>query len=357
MSGLSVDIMPGRSGGKRGNPSSGQFSTWEREGQLNITAPGTALTDTPVLIDASVLPADIWTTAVNGGGDLRFAADYQGINRLACEIVDFNTGSMSAEIWVLVPSIAASVNTPIYFWYGQSGVAQPAAAAAFGQYATWPTDYRAVYHMESSGVDSTVNQVNPGATTATFTAGKIGGCADFEESSSQYIDYFLFPAITTDDFTFSTWYWPESNTFTGTFLSHDSNVNNTPHIEDQSGHNARMFMANNNPTLHDSVWTFTDSTWQHFICKYLSGSVQVDFRKDYANLDDDFFTTANNYDMDATSFTIGARWNGTAFTGFLDGKLDEVRMYSAALPDARLQFEYNNQNAPSGVLTYSNVIR
>ncbi len=339
---------PGRGNAKRGNPSSDQFATWQIERQLEILAStvSTTITNTVVLIDELVLPSDIWTIALNGGGDLRFATDIQGVNRLAIEIVSFNTATQKAEIWVLVPSISDTVNTSIYFWYGKSGATQPAVGAAFGQYATWPVRYQAVYHFEGNGNDSTSRQINPLSNSATFPAGKIGLCADFEQSLNQFIEYFKFDNRTLDDLQLQFWIKPETlmNPTTQSIIQMDNNNNNTFHCNIPAGQsNVQFWVGGNIPANQLGDPVISTAAWQMYTTWYEATSKDIDFRRNYSQLDNDVYTTANLIDMDLHNFKIGAWWSGAAVERYFDGQLDELRVINSPHDD-RFQFEYTNQN-------------
>ena len=59
--------------------------------------------DFPLLLTEATLPADIFTSAIDGGGDIRFSSDAKGENQLACEVVYFDTTTNKAQIWVKTP--------------------------------------------------------------------------------------------------------------------------------------------------------------------------------------------------------------------------------------------------------------
>ena len=99
--------------------------------------------DFPLLLTETTLPADIFTSAINGGGDIRFSSDAEGANQLACEIVYFISGNSTAQIWVKVPVWAASSN--IFIWWGKSGATQPLPSSVFGSQSVW-SEYELVTH-------------------------------------------------------------------------------------------------------------------------------------------------------------------------------------------------------------------
>ena len=71
------------------------------------------LTDFPLLVDLSDLPAGFWSTVSNGGGDIRvFKAD--GTTELAREVVSCDTATETGELWVkYAGTLSGSVDTTI----------------------------------------------------------------------------------------------------------------------------------------------------------------------------------------------------------------------------------------------------
>jgi hypothetical protein len=352
-----MEYCTGRNSVKHGNGSSGQFGSWKRRIQLNILSSYVAsnLSNIPVLIDESILPADIWTTALNGGGDLRVCIDSQGITRISLEVVSFNTVTQKCELWINVPSLSSTTDTPIYLFYGKPGESQPAAAAAYGKYAVWPTgDYLHVAHMEGNGISSTAQQWNPQSeVNMSYSAGKIGQAADFNGVSS-VIDHQADFTLNSDDIQYQFWLKP-TNTAVGReyIIAPDMlSVNNFLNAEIQSGGSVKAYMPNNNPNDNTSNWTLTNSVWQWVTFIYEASIPNILFRKNYSTLDADSWTTANNVNRTNEPWGIGAYWNGAAYQGFYDGSIDELRIIDREWSNDRLSFEYKNMNDVSNVINY-----
>ena len=118
---------------------------WLKKAKISAVAAKTSGShvDFPLLLTEATLPADIFTSVINGGGDIRFSSDAEGANQLACEIVYFISGNSTAEIWVKVPVWAASSN--IFIWWGKSGATQPPPSSVFGSQSVW-SEYELVTH-------------------------------------------------------------------------------------------------------------------------------------------------------------------------------------------------------------------
>ncbi len=151
-------------------------SEWGRKCRLLIQAGQVAadLTNFPVLITEVNLPSEMVDAgnthhAENGGGDIMFSSDDAGANQLACQIVTFTTianpASAKVQIWVNVPFVSSSSNTPIWVWYNSPGKTQPAPSDMFGSESVWDTNYVVIQHMDEDPsaaapqmIDATKNQ-------------------------------------------------------------------------------------------------------------------------------------------------------------------------------------------------------
>lgn len=183
------------------------------------------LTNYPCLITENNLPSEIFTLANVDGSDIRFTSDESGDTELSREIVSFDTGGETAEIWTKIPSISASVDTTIYIWYNNSGASEPAAGASNGKYAVW-SDYALVYHFNESDpsagsiADSTENQntgtVHNMESDDDEVCPYFGRCWDFSDGS-EYItipdhasldisDDFGYEALVKSPATFATYH-------------------------------------------------------------------------------------------------------------------------------------------------------
>lgn len=158
---------------------SGLVAEWKfNNSALDTTANNNDLTlnNSPVYV----------TDTPNGGADIRFTSDIDGANELACEFVKWDKGSETSEVWVKVPTLDYNDDTVIYVWYENDSANKRDPDDGFGSQNVWPSDMKAVYHLQDSFKDSTVNANHmSGVNSPTFDTGKIKKGADFELSSSQ----------------------------------------------------------------------------------------------------------------------------------------------------------------------------
>ena len=125
---------------------------WTRRVEITEAATSPSLTGYVALVTESNLPAEIWTRAQNGGGDLRVALNSDGTNQLPLEVVSFDTVGQTAQLWVRFPTFAA-LDSFWLFYDTASTESQPAVNAPFGRNEVWQ-DWATVHHG-NSGVNST----------------------------------------------------------------------------------------------------------------------------------------------------------------------------------------------------------
>lgn len=311
----------------------------------------------PVLLTEANLPAGIFTYGLNGGGDIRFSSDSAGTTQLACEVVTFDTGTSTCEIWVKVPSIASATDTDFYVWYGKAGESQPAVTDTYGRNAVWSESFFAVYHLkEGDAVDSTGNAntgVNSGS--ADQASGKIGHARTFEESESDVIAFDSLsgtPPLCGSTGSVSLWCKGAEISGTRTMFS----------ITKYSG---GQFYLNLSKSFADdclrctfrdaggdtyrieSTFEILDGTW-HFVACTRNGTAWILY--DALN---SASGTKNPGTMDGNDYGIGAfyRPSSPPNDNFFDGDIDEVHLSTVTRTPEWLATEYNSQNAPSTFIT------
>jgi hypothetical protein len=146
------------------------------------------LTDYPVYVDLSLLPASFWSTVASGGGDIRcYKSD--GTTELAREVVSCDTTAETGELHLLYSgTLSSSVDTVIQI-HADGTSSDYAVGATYGRNAVW-SDYAAVYHGDgdpsSTLTDSTGNYdaTTTGMSSADEVSGQIG--SGFNISSTKY---------------------------------------------------------------------------------------------------------------------------------------------------------------------------
>ncbi len=323
------------------------------------------LTDFPVYVDLSDLPAGFFTNVKNDGSDIR-VTQADGTTEQAREIVTITTGSSIGEIHFKASSLSSSTDTDFYIYYGNAGASEPAEDATYGRENTWNSDYIAVWHLQESAdgtvdeyLDSTSND-NDGTggdgnspNTPVQIDGKIAKGQDFIDSPS--FDFIKVPdsasLVFSSGFTFSAWVWPDevpgsandlgdfimskNNAFAGNQMEFEWGWTDSVRPGVQWYSNAFDFgVANTYPTA---------GQWNHMVATF--DGTDVDYFLDGSA--DGGYTPFNNpppntvYDLNIG----GIRPRSTGYD--FEGKLDEIRIQSGEVSATFISTEHNNQNSPS----------
>ena len=125
---------------------------WSRRVQITDANVSPTLTGFVALLTEANLPSEIWTTALNGGGDLRVCLNSDGTSQLPLEVVSFDTSAQTAVLWLRLPTFASGDS--LWLFYDKPAETQPAATDTFGRNAVW-ADYE--YHSNDGGQTETTN--------------------------------------------------------------------------------------------------------------------------------------------------------------------------------------------------------
>ncbi len=353
---------------------------WGRKQKItidNTKVPGAAnLTNFPFLITLDHLNAEIVdagsNSALNGGGDIRFSSDADGVTQLACEIQHFITnataGSRKCTVWVKVPTVAYNTDTDIYIWYKKAAESQPAVTNTYGRNAVW-SDYDFVSHdgvINSTGGEA-ITQVNaPDESTNKTPWGSdaitYNGTDEYSYAAATDVDF-----TDTQAWSLSAWFNYQS---TADF-QHIVAIQNADESENLmiTNHNkhARICLissgeagsANNFSNETDyadhQAWNhvmFTNDDWTSSNGTsteaqfYLNG---VDIMNDAANAHLGGWGAGTNDDATNGRITLGARGDPSNYT---NGYLAEVKLITnVELTEEWYLAERNNQYAPDTFAT------
>lgn len=336
------------------------------------------LTNYPVYVDLSTLPAGFHTNVKSDGSDIRVTAG-DGTTELPREVVIYDGATDTGELHFKASSVASATDTEFYIYYGNAGASDYARADTYGTENVWNSSYRAVYHLQEDGnttsggyLDSTANDrhsTGVALTNASDVTGKLGRSQDFN-GSSQYISMVagtLSLASATTEISMQAWINSDS---TGDkndpIISGRSSTNDPPIMtlglgydgadNADTGFAAYIIRDNGGAGLahsHDNTNLSTD-TWNmiHFTRNSSKGKVlYVNGVSEVSGTD--ALTSGITSSIDA----IGAerRWIQDAFATasrrYFDGEIDEVRVYSGALTAAWVDAEYSNHNTPTTFYT------
>lgn len=309
---------------------------------INNLDQATAFTDQPILVtfnSTNINYADFNTN----GTDVRFVAS-DDATQIDHEIEFWSTTGTS-QIWVRIPSIAASsADGFIYMYYNNPG-------AFDGQNKTgvW-TNYWSVWHLNENPtgaapqyLDSTVNARNGTARNSpTRTTGVIGYAADLTAATDAIqINQDLSPVIGKTS-TFSCWM---KSTQTG---------NNTPWaapaitgVEQNGGGNdiffgyltaaGRIGIAAGNMAGATSNFVINNNAWRHVTMTRQSSTGNVAF---YVNGVPNGTGTSEAGDKTTFFDLLGEKGNTLGAPYNYDGQLDEVRVYDHIVSSAQIMSDF-----------------
>jgi hypothetical protein len=300
-------------------------------------------------------------TAANGGGvenssgwDIIFV-DSDGVTQLDHEIEEYDGNSGDLTAWVRLPSLPYNSDKDIYMYYGKSSLAcDPSNPTG-----VWDSSYEAVYHLNDDFEDSTSHNRDA---TAEDTGDYGAVIADGEDFGPQ------------DEIAIGNW------SFSGDELT----LQAWARFDDFDQNDPRVFSKANGTSEQNHVFMLGlgGNLEQHLRMRVKTGTDDYSGTTTIVDTDDplssgDWYLIAGTYDGANMRLLLdGAQIHSAAKTGNLrvnswnialgnhpgntsstytsmDGKLDEVRILSAARSANWLKTEYNNQSDPDSFYSMS----
>lgn len=306
----------------------------------------TALTNFPMLF--STTDNEFKYTGFGGkvgksdGTDVLFTAG-DGTTKLNHEIEYYASSTGQLIIWVQIPSLSPSVDTQIFMYYGNavSGNQQNITS-------TWDSNYKGVWHLPNgislTANDSTSNGSNGSlVNTPTAVSGKIDGGANFVNTSQQRIDITdnsNFDNVAQGDWTIETWIKDTDRGNIG-WPFYVSIGNNETGIGQEIG----RFSIVSRDALKGTYGVLDgtkDANWAHIVATKSGSTFSFYFNGvSQPNLGG----TDSGYAVSGTHI-MGPGYPGGSSGGYIDGKIDEVRVSNLARSPDWIATEYNNQFSP-----------
>lgn len=279
----------------------------------------------------------------SSGYDIIFTSDAAGTTPLACEQESWSATTGAVTYWVKIPSLSSSVDTVIYIQYGNTGISTPQCAGT----TVWDSNFKAVYHMGTSGTmltDSTSNANNlTNFSSATFsTSGLLSGGVSFSGTNALYS---LTPPTTSiTAFTMSVW------TFEGSTSNAFPVSNGVP----PNGYGIVQFVGADCLSIGgigsggSCGSSIALSTWTYLV--FTSGSSNNNLYRGAGLIAGPYSFTPST---PTTGFSIGAELltSTPTFTLFNTAVEDEVRISNIVRSTDWLLTEYTNINLMSTFYT------
>ncbi len=331
----------------------GGTGTWTNRKKLVIDHTKVAgdLVDFPMLLSATDVT---WKTVVNGGfvgnaggTDMVFTAS-DGVTKLAHEIDSYTATSGNLVAWIKIPALSSTVDTVVYVYYGNAGVANQQNKTG-----VWSSGYVLAAHLSQSvGGAGAILDSSPGVHNGTNTgsvtlnqSGIVGPAVTF---AGGYIDFGSISV--TGATTISGWMFPTASGQVGRLLNRQDATGGWSIEMEANNFAAAIF----DPALNDGLIKFTNSNptvpainaW-HYVVGVFEPSTAVRLYLDGVYVSANTTTISATHASPAINVRLGNRPDCCAFTG----RSDEPRIATAARNAAWVTTEYNNQNAPGSFLS------
>ena len=305
-----------------------------KQATVNASDVPATQTDFPTYVDL----ARLGITTLAEAQSVRVYADSAKTIEWAREIVSVT------EMHFLVPSFT-STTEPFVDWDGVR--ADYAVGATYGRNAVWSNSYDRVYHFQeavnnSAGgyIDSTGNGNATGVSMSlTEVQGKLAGNAQDFDGSADYIDTDYQPAGTV--WTWSAWFNHDDTSGYENIMSLPGATfelflqDTTSRLEHWSANQS----IPNAPLFHQT--TPTNAVWNYGV-SIREGNSITDGYKLYLNaIVGSDPANSGIFSGASADLWIGGR---QSVPQYYDGKLDEVRVATAARSANWITTEYNNQN-------------
>lgn len=323
---------------------------------------GSNLTDFPVYVDLSDMPAGFFTNVQSDGGDIE-VTESDGVTKCPVDLVGIDTSASIGELHFLASSLSATSDTTFRIYYGTDGTStQPAVDDPYGRNAVW-TDYAGVWHFDEnpSGtapqmVDSTGNG-NDLTTAGSMTsgdsvAGKLAGNAVDFDGTDDYAEN-ASPASALETlsidatWTVSAWVRPDADSLQAIagVVAFD-----TPDQEYGilvAGTNEFSSLARDGTTatqVKAAAGVSTTGVWYHLVGGGDGADVQLYVDGSFENSGTHSSITP---DTSGDPFRVANPVGVNSGSFLFNGRIDEVRARVDWVGADWISAEYTNQNTPN----------
>ena len=302
------------------------------------------------------------------GDDIAFANETDWLyHEIELFNQDYNDTHAHLVAWVDIPSLSTTSDTNIYMYYGNSMLESQENASE-----VWNSNYKAVWHLNTTLLDSTDNNNDGTNFEADDVLAFIGGARDYDgdDDYSNMGSGGSIDNIFNGGATISAWIYPEGwggvppDPEFGRILDKSTETSGTNGwvlcLDGGSSPWYNQLLFYRDFSDNRGLWMSGDNTitlnqWQHIVVTYDDTSASND-PKLYINgvdqsgksgWEDDTPVGTANSDF-AQSLYIGNFMGGGR--GF-NGLIDEIRIHSGIKSSGWIQTEYNNQNDPDSFYT------
>jgi len=305
---------------------------------IDDSAISETLTNFPVLISDDSFISTVYANTESDGKDLLFTSDAGGNTPLAFEIVEWDTGNSTSQVWVKMPSISSSADTTFYVWYDNSSAIAPAAAADNGGDNVWTNSFASVWHLEEETgagayLDDSAGNYDATPVSANWVDAQVGYGREITTNGYLTVASPSFAA----SYSLGTWFYaPLAATTWKTMFRGPASVYKHPIIVDANGLLGYYDTGGSNFVSSGFDTDSLSTGWHHIRTTSTGGSTI-------------FYVDGQNVGSVAKQSSGGLYAIGNYEAGGQSfGKIDEVRMDDVARSSGWVEAEYNNQGDQIG---------
>jgi hypothetical protein len=327
-----------------GPTAEGWLPGYQARKRVDVAPPTTSvLVDFPIVIAPATADPDIDARARVDGRDL-VVTGVDGTTLLHSELVDYKDGLF--EVWVKLPMLAD--NLSVYLYYGSADGASPDPT-------TWSA-YTGVWHMSGAAEepDSTSNSSTLSAVpanTPTTTTGKVGRARSFDGSDSLFGGTPTVLDFGTGSFSFSLWAnvtLPAASNFGTGFFKGGTNTSEPGFCWLMGNELWTTKLTDNLSFVEAEIGPAASfaGDWVHLttvvdrnartLTAYVNGAPAT-----FNSISPTFGSMTTNQ-----PFELSHNSGGEAYKGLLD----EIHVYTTALPADWIATEFANQSGASSFL-------
>jgi hypothetical protein len=317
------------------------------------TATGTTTPLTNFPVEFSVTDPDLKYQSFGGsvasstGADILFTSS-DGVTALNYEIESYASSTGIIIAWVKVPSLSSTSDTQFYIYFGNANA--PANTSGNSQ-GTWDINYKTVWHFPNGTTlttnDSTSNANNGTNNGASVANGKLGGGASLNGSSNYILGS---STLNIPVSTISVWaniqVAPSGVVIVAGFAQGNGSGTYDHDIELNGNSQPIYYIYDGAPKSTSLSTAVGTGTWAYLVgvndgvnsYMYLNGVLVGSV------------ASVNAYTGYSGANVIAG--GSTSGLGYIQEKLDEMRVSNAARTADWIATEYNNQNSPSTFLAY-----
>ena len=309
------------------------------------------LADFPVLLSLSS-DADLAAHAQDDGDDILFTD--AGDVKLDHEIEYFDGTTGELVVWVRVPLLSSTSDTPIYIYYGNPSAANQENAAG-----VWDANYVAVQHLEETvgtHEDSTANDCDgvPQNGLVQDATGKVDGADDFD-GTNDFLDLQTTPALDVfgpnQDFSIFMWIQRDDTASVDGFLSAGSGADYGIYFGSLYGDtdNLRFLSPGNSVDVQSSTDPLDDTDW-HYVGVTADRDAAMTLWVDGASVGSQSIGAhaTENWNRQNDTYKVGT---DRSENGPHDGLIDEVRVSDSVRSPDWISTAYANMDDPAAFYT------